>query len=47
MKNKKDDPLANILITILLVVIVYYVVLCPERLIPDIEALMRLIGRQQ
>lgn len=45
MKNKKDDPLANILITILLVVIVYYVVLCPERLIPDMELLLGLFGR--
>ena len=42
---KKEDPVLNVILTIVLILAVYYILVFPERLIPDMELLMGLFGR--
>lgn len=40
MKDKKEDPVLNVILTIVLILAVYYIMVFPERLIPDMNALL-------
>ena len=46
MKNDKgEDVIRNVMITLVIIVVVYYVILAPEQLIPAVNELAGLAGR--